>query len=151
MGESGCQDLICLQNRDFGSTLLGGALVTYCCNNPSQTEWLKKINIYYLTVSVGQTLGAASLGPLFQGFPQGCKQRVSQGCAFIWRLNRGRTCFPVQWALAVFSPQGCWTAELSSLPAVRLRVLVPPWLLERGHPHFMLWASPHVNLLHQSL
>lgn len=82
MVESGCQDLIRLQNRDFGSTLLGGVLITYGCNKP-QIEWLKKINIYYLTVSIGQTLGTASLGPLFQGFPQGCKQCVSQGCAFI--------------------------------------------------------------------
>lgn len=29
-------------------------LVIYCCLTNYETEWLKTMNIYYLTVSVGQ-------------------------------------------------------------------------------------------------
>ena len=123
--ESGFQDLQNMQHRTLGNILLESVLIIYCCNNLSQIE--RKQYIFIISQ-----------------FLWGWKQSVSQGWGFIWRLKRGKICsqFSGHWQDSV--PQGLLDWESQFFHAVRLKALVPHWLLARGHPNFMLCGPLHM-------
>lgn len=92
--EPGRQDLIRPQNRSFGSTPSGGVSLSAAVTHCHTWSGSKEINIYYLTVSVGQTSGTASLGPLGRGFPPGCQVTCQPGPGFHPKAQERKDPFP---------------------------------------------------------
>lgn len=94
MGESGCQDLLRLQNRNFGSTLLGGVLVIYCCNKLSQIEWLQK-DKYLLSHNFCRSdIGHSFSGSSVSGLPSRLQATCQPGLGFHLKAQEKQDLFP---------------------------------------------------------
>lgn len=103
-------------------------------NKLSELLWLKTMNIYSITVSIGREQTACSL-PIewhqaatyclmgFFAVSHRLHSRYQPGCFLIWRLD---------WEFALKFPRG--GATVLFLAAIEQRVSVSCWLWTRGYP-----------------
>lgn len=61
------------------------------------------------------------------------------GCSLIWRIDQGRTCFPVYTVGRIHSFESCWTHGLSSLVATT-----------RGHTQFLVMGTCPASAIRSS-
>lgn len=151
MGESGRQDLICLQNRNFGSTPSGGVRVIYGCNKLSLMEWLLKDKSLLPHSLCRSDIGHSFSGSSGSGLPSRLQAMWQPGLSFHLKAQERKDPFPSSAITGRSQSSRLLACGAWFFACCQMRALVPPQLLERGHPHFMLRASPHGNLFYQSL